>query len=447
MGAVYLARHPRLPRYDALKVLARGADPRFRERFQREARLASRLDHPNVVSIHGSGEDGELLWIAMQFVDGQDSAQLVRDGGLTAERAIAIVTQAARGLDAAHRSGLLHRDVKPANILVTQDDERVLVADFGIAREAADPTATGMLRATPAYAAPEQIRGGSLDHRADVYGLGATLYHLLTGQVPYPRDSTAAMVHAHLTATPPRPSRIAPTLPVALDAVLARALAKDPAERFRSCGELAEAARATLGGKTFQRIRRTRRGALAAAATATVAATVAAVVLTDAAPSDTSAGPSPQPAVVAPPTTQAPESPWGNAAFIVDAFTSILPAKPSTRGYLNMTCEAVDDPTAPAVVCTGDNNTVWWLQVTCRTDRTEYPAATPGGTDPGTARWSHGTGTGTAVWRTSPDQYRTTVGNLEIRFDTPDRNFCALEAYGMASGKDLYEQWWEMELV
>ncbi|MEV6279409.1 serine/threonine-protein kinase [Nocardia sp. NPDC051832] len=431
MGAVYLAQHPRLPRHDALKVLARArsADPRFRERFRREAKLASRLDHPNLVAIYGSGEDGELLWIAMQFVDGQDASELVRAGGLPAERAITIATGAARGLDAAHAAGLLHRDVKPANILVAHAGEHVLVTDFGIAKEEVGGTATGMMPATLAYAAPEQIRGGTVDRRADVYGLGATLYHLLTGQVPFRRETTAAMLHAQLSAPPPRPSRAVPTLPVALDAVIARAMAKDPAERYASCGELAEAAGAALGGRSFRRIRRVRTAVAAAVGAATVVATVAAFGL----PGD--AGPPSPPATAA----QPPVSPWGSADFIVSAFPAMLPPAPTARNYLDLTCKTVDDAAVPAVVCTGENPDVWWLMVKCRTDRAAYP---PIATDGETRTWTRPSGSGSAVLRTDPDQYRGLVGKLDIRFDSPDRNFCALQAFGMTGGAELFDQWW-----
>lgn len=450
MGVVYLARHPRLPRLDALKVLAYGSDSRFRERFRREARLASRLDHPNVVSIYNSGENDEMLWIAMQFVDGRDAADLVSDGGLAAERAITIVTQAARGLDAAHAADLLHRDVKPANLLVAADG-RVLVTDFGIARETGDSEtlAAGLPSATLAYAAPEQIRGAPVDHRADVYGLGATLYHLVTGQVPYPRETAAAMVHAQLSAPPPRPSRIAPTLPTALDAVIARALAKDPAHRYHNCGELAEAARATLGGRTLRHTRRIRRTAAALAAAATVAATVVAFGLTDhgSQPAAPAAGPAAPPSTTAASTTPTPVSPWGNAAFIASAFPTLFPSKPSSRAYLGLTCTVEDDPATPSVVCTGNNVTVSQLTVTCRTDRATFPAITMQDNDEGTENWGSGTSSGTAVWRTVPNQSGDPIGNLEIRFNNPDRNFCALTAHGTPTGQGLYEGWWKADLI
>ncbi|MGY0497484.1 protein kinase domain-containing protein [Nocardia sp. FBN12] len=258
MGAVYLAQHPRLPRRDALKVLdARLAvEPTFRARFEREADLAARLRHPNVVQIFDRGVDGDRLWIAMQFVDGLDAAQLLRQGlsVLTPERAVRIVAEAAEGLDYAHRQGLLHRDIKPANLLIARADDgtdEVLVTDFGIARsmgETTSLTSAGSVLGTLAYAAPEQLEGQPLDVRTDVYALGGTLYELLTGFVPFQRESPAALISAHLIEPPPRPSAGNPALPFALDAVIARAMAKNPDDRYASCGELADAAVAALTG-------------------------------------------------------------------------------------------------------------------------------------------------------------------------------------------------------
>jgi hypothetical protein len=254
MGAVYAARHPRLPRRVALKVLGEhlGTDPEFRARFEREAEMAARVDHPNVVSVYDRGVEGDQPWIAMQYVDGVDVHQLIKRGVLTAGRAVVIVSEAAKGLDNAHRRGLLHRDVKPANILVAEDSDdgdHVLVTDFGIAR-AADQTSgltnAGSIAATLPFASPEQIAGRELDHRSDVYSLGCTLYVMLTGALPFPRDSQIAVMHAHLTDPPPLVTSERPALPSELDDVIAKAMAKDPEHRYRSCRELAAAARAAL---------------------------------------------------------------------------------------------------------------------------------------------------------------------------------------------------------
>jgi serine/threonine protein kinase len=256
MGAVYAARHPRLPRRVALKVLGEhlGSDPEFQARFEREAELAARVDHPNVVSVYDRGVEGDQLWIAMQYVDGVDAHQLIKRGVLTPDRAVFILTEAAKGLDSAHRRGLLHRDVKPANILVAEDSvegDHVLVTDFGIAR-ALDQTSAltnaGSIAATVPFASPEQIAGRELDHRSDVYALGCTLYVMLTGSFPFPRDSQIAVMHAHLADPPPEVTLENPSLPRELNDVVARALAKAPEDRFRSCRELASAAQAALAG-------------------------------------------------------------------------------------------------------------------------------------------------------------------------------------------------------
>lgn len=257
MGTVYLARHPSLPRYDALKILSAelSADPQFRARFLREADLAATLDHPNIVRVHTRGEtDTGQLWIAMQFVDGTDADALLRQGPLPAPRAVHIVRQVAKALDHAHSRNLLHRDIKPANFLLAgpaDERERVLLADFGIARamdDAAGLTATGMLVATVAYAPPEAISGDPVDHRADVYSLGGSLYRLLTGKTPYHRaDGMPAVLTAHLMSPPPRVTDLAPALPAALDTVIATAMAKDPRDRYPTAGALAAAATAALG--------------------------------------------------------------------------------------------------------------------------------------------------------------------------------------------------------
>ncbi|WP_169815476.1 serine/threonine-protein kinase, partial [Nocardia yamanashiensis] len=249
MGTVYLARHPRLPRRDALKILAEEhtADPAFRARFLREAENAARVRHPNVVAIRDRGEHAGRLWLTMQYVEGPDLAEIIRraPGMLPIERVLRILTEAAHGLDAIHRAGLLHRDVKPANILVEERSglgDRVLVTDFGIARPAGETaTHTEGFAATLAYAAPERIRGESGDHRADVYALGCVLYEMLTGFLPFPRDTPAAVVFAHLNDPPPKPSTFG--APPGFDDVIATALAKDPADRFASGGALATAAR------------------------------------------------------------------------------------------------------------------------------------------------------------------------------------------------------------
>ncbi|MFF2082136.1 protein kinase [Nocardia sp. NPDC058176] len=253
MGSVYLARHPRLPRQTALKVLNPElfADAEMRVRFEREADLAAQLEHPNVVTVYDRGVDEDRLWISMQFVDGVDAAAIPRP--VPVERALRIIEGTAAALDHAHRNGVLHRDVKPANILLADRDgeERVLLTDFGIARPRDDVhhlTQTGTFTATLAYAAPEQLTGAHLDHRADQYSLACTLFALLTGVGPFAAANPVLVIQGHLQSLPPSVRGQRRELPAALDAVLARALAKRPADRFDSCAEFAAAARRALTG-------------------------------------------------------------------------------------------------------------------------------------------------------------------------------------------------------
>ncbi|MFA5707023.1 serine/threonine-protein kinase [Mycolicibacterium sp.] len=258
MGTVYLARHPSLPRSDALKVLSAefSADPQFRARFRREADLAAGLDHPNVVRVYtrGETEDGRL-WMAMQYVEGTDAGAVLDAGPMDPARAVHIVAEVAKALDYAHSRKLLHRDIKPANFLLAGPvgpAERVLLADFGIARAADDATrltATGSMVATVAYASPEAVEGRPLDHRSDLYSLGCALFRMLTDRTPFQGvGPMSAVMMAHVMRPPPRATEVAPWLPPGLDAVIATAMAKDPAARYQSARELAVAAQTALGG-------------------------------------------------------------------------------------------------------------------------------------------------------------------------------------------------------
>jgi serine/threonine-protein kinase len=251
MADVYLAKHPRLPRRDALKILAKGmtADDEFRERFNREADMAATLFHPHIVAVHDRGEFDGQLWIAMDYVEGTDAARLVKERyrkGMSEHDVGAIVAAVAGALDYAHARGMLHRDVKPANILLTHpedDDRRILLADFGVARQLSDIsgiTETNVAVGTVVYAAPEQLVGSYIDGRADQYALATTAFHLLTGVPPYRHSNPVAVIGQHLHASPPRLSDHRPDL-ARLDDVLFKALAKDPADRFDRCREFAAA--------------------------------------------------------------------------------------------------------------------------------------------------------------------------------------------------------------
>lgn len=252
MGKVYLAQHPRLPRRDALKLLPRdwSSDADYRARFNREADLASTLWHPNIVGVHDRGEADGQLWISMDYVDGLDASRLIAErhpDGMPADEVAQIVTAVARALDSAHKRGLLHRDVKPANIMLTHLDDdgeqRILLTDFGLARDVHDDggfTAMDLNLGTVAYCAPEQLLGEDVDGRADQYALAATAYHLLTGRPMFPDSDPAVVVSHQLDTPPPALAETRPEL-AALDPVLAVALAKRPEDRFARCSDFAQA--------------------------------------------------------------------------------------------------------------------------------------------------------------------------------------------------------------
>src|SRR5271157_3365424 len=251
MAEVYLALHPRLPRRDVIKVLAEAvtADPEFRERFNREADLAATLWHPHIVGVHDRGEFDGQLWISMDYVEGTDASRLVKEryqDGMPIQEVCAILQAVAGALDYAHDRGLLHRDVKPANILLTHPEDgerRIVLADFGVARHLGDIsgiTETNVAVGTVAYAAPEQLSGANIDGRADQYALAATAFHLLTGAPPFQHSNPIAVISQHLHEDPPRLSDYRPDL-AQLDDVFCKALAKQPEDRFERCRAFAAA--------------------------------------------------------------------------------------------------------------------------------------------------------------------------------------------------------------
>ena len=253
MGTVFLATHERLARKVALKVIAPqlAHDEDFRARFHRESQLAASLDHPNAIPIYDAAEVDGVPYLAMRYVRGPSLQTLIREHRLLSPaEVLRIAVQIGGALDAAHRAGLIHRDVKPANILVAEPGDHAYLCDFGLARRTSSEgmTQTGFFLGTVDYCAPEQIQGGPLDGRADIYSLGCVLFHCLAGEPPYVRDSEFAVLQAHLADPPPALSSIQPDLPRALDSVLATAMAKDPDARYTTGEALAAAFKQALSG-------------------------------------------------------------------------------------------------------------------------------------------------------------------------------------------------------
>jgi serine/threonine protein kinase len=259
MGIVYLAREVRLDRNVALKVIRAelAEDERFRVRFREESRTAASIEHPRVVTVFGAGEHHGLLYVAMRYVPGRDLGRLISaQGALSAGEAASLIAQVADGLDAVHAAGLVHRDVKPANVLIGaagpgEDGSTAYLTDFGLAKLVASTsglTATGEVIGTVDYMAPEQIEGRRVDARADVYALGCVLFHAVTGEVPFPERESSSKMWAHLNESPPALGSTDDGRAV-LDPVIHRAMAKDPADRFPSAGDLGRAALAATRGE------------------------------------------------------------------------------------------------------------------------------------------------------------------------------------------------------
>ena len=236
MGLVYDAHELAYDRRVAFKVIAPNVanHPQFRRRFAEESKIAMRLEHPHIVPVYAAGMADGLLYIAMRFIDGVDLRTVIaRERMLDLRRVIALLEQIASGLDAAHRLGQVHRDIKPANIMVQTLDfarEHAYLMDFGLAKQAGASSVaeSGNVIGTLDYVAPEQIQGGRVDARTDVYGLGATLFHVLSGHPPFPSEHYAAKLFAHLNAEPPKITTIRTDLPEAIDSVIARAIGEEP---------------------------------------------------------------------------------------------------------------------------------------------------------------------------------------------------------------------------
>ncbi len=259
MGQVFLVEHPRLPRQDALKLLDAGVsrNDEFKARFQREADLLAQLSHPNIVTLYDRGEYADRLWITMEYIDGTDAAELLAARGrLPLDVTQRLIADAGSALDYAWRKQrITHRDVKPANLLLGIDDgriETVKLADFGIAKAAGESTSltsTGITVGTMRYISPEAVEGDDVDNRADIYSLGCTAYHLLTGRPPFAGKTMTSLISAHLTQAAPPPSEVAPDLPRDVDSVFATVLAKNPDDRYQSCGEFIAALAAATGAE------------------------------------------------------------------------------------------------------------------------------------------------------------------------------------------------------
>jgi serine/threonine-protein kinase len=263
MGEVYLAQHPRLPRRDALKVLSAAvcSESEYRQRFNREADIAATLWHPHIVEVHDRGDVNGQLWISMDYVEGTDAARLLAErypDGMPPDEVVRIITAVADALDYAHQKGLLHRDVKPANILMANHDaegQRIMLADFGIARRIGETsmlTGTNMTVGTVAYSAPEQLKGEDIDGRADQYALAATAFQLLTGTPPFQHSNPAVVISKHLTADPPQIGSRRPELS-GLGPVFDKALAKLPKNRYDRCIDFARALAHHIGTEERQR--------------------------------------------------------------------------------------------------------------------------------------------------------------------------------------------------
>jgi serine/threonine protein kinase len=253
MGSVFKAYDARLHRSVALKIMHADlqSQPGFLERFIREARVAAMLDHPNIVTVYDIEPVGDSIHMVMAWIEGEDLQKIIRrEGGLPLDRTARLLDQIASALDHAHHAPqpVLHRDIKPSNIMVGPGD-RAILTDFGIARLIGDAALTqlGQMVGTPAYMAPEVVRGEDADGRADVYALGVVLFEMLTGRTPFRAETPLALLHQQVHTPPPTVRTVAPQLPPGVDGVLMRALAKDRAQRFQTAGALARAYRAAVG--------------------------------------------------------------------------------------------------------------------------------------------------------------------------------------------------------
>jgi len=375
MGVVWRAHDSTTNRVVAVKVLPThlAQDESFQRRFRREAHAAARLNDPHVIPIHGYGEIDGQLYVDMRLINGDDLAHVLSDGALSPARAVVSVEQIARALDSAHKVGLVHRDVKPSNILVADYDFAYLI-DFGIARGAGQTrlTDTGGMVGTWHYIAPERLSGDDVDARSDIYALACVLYECLTGRRPFPGDTMESQVAGHLTAPPPKPS-VVPGVPDGFDAVVAKGMAKNPGERYASTLELAHAARSALAASVppapptrtgtlslpaadgQSRVGRGVKIGVALALAAVVVAVVAVVAFSSLGGSDDAPSTSDQRETSSPPTAPSLTGTWSG------------PVSGDQTGF-DVTADITDGPTLTA--------TVTYPQLDCRGTWTQIDGST-----------------------------------------------------------------------
>ena len=348
MAAVYRARDERLGRVVALKLLA--GDEVVRKRFVREARAVAAVDHPHIIPVYEAGEAEGVLFIAMRFVAGDDLRVIVhQEGALRPRRAAAFISPVASALDAAHAAGLVHRDVKPANMLVDVGPgrpEHVYLSDFGVARgmlSSSGLTGVGQFLGTPDYAAPEQINGRDVDGRADQYALACVAFTLLSGSVLFRREVPMAVLYAHLSVPPPRLTALRPELPGTVNQVLARALSKEPDDRYDSCGDFADALREALGLESYDPSRSAASGAPAAQTASRSSVTAPLTVPPDSPPTKLLPGTPSLPSMASAPS---PPSASPSSSAAPGTWTAVVAAD---RVYYD-SVQAVNDQDAASIV-------------------------------------------------------------------------------------------------
>ncbi|MEC3953765.1 serine/threonine-protein kinase [Nocardia sp. CDC153] len=443
MGTTALARHTRLDRLDDLTVLLPrySGDDAFRDHFLATAELAARQRHPNLAVVRDAGVDNGLLWLASEHVDGVNVAEIIRLGGLDPARAVRIVAEVAKALDELHDNGLRHGDLNPADVIVAErpgEPDRVVLTGYGLPRPAPGPDEA----AAPTYPTPEQTAGLPGERRSEVYALGCLLSEMLTGVRPDP-------------ARPMPPSSQNPWLPAKLDAVVARATAPRPEDRYPDCAALADAAIDAVGPASLAprrpRSRRVRWLTVAAVVIITAAVGISAWAIPV---RHTAAPATPKPTPVA--STRSPElkaALWGAYAYVADAFPNLLPVSADGVGYQELyNCHAVDskhndvslyDQAAQGQLwCWGNRNPVWSVFVTCNADRSPILPQPWTYRTEGEERWTRPTGTGYLRWGSYESNAGTQMAALDVYFDNPQESFCWWRVQAQGSASYLHTLWW-----